>query len=344
MLSGPEIEETPPPAKNYVPYSNSTILDHCNLPGLFFSHDSPIKEVNKRRKTTQCTFQEPIAKNNGFVQDKDGLEEQESVNESESPVKKKRKRVRKRKNKPNGLDNQKGQQKEEKTGSTNKTVPIPLNSTHIRYSSASSSSSFSEEDSENVPLKKLLALKAKIPNTSRIIEPFVENGTKRDTTEIRESSVQDQTSTLAQICVSEINDTNASMADQTDDQAPSNLITTVNQTVNLESSTAFETIRKTMGNYPYQETLPKKNDLIGFRILKMSENYVPELSEFIVGMVESISDLDLVIFVLAGNEELKAHEGGKFSLPDCNDTILDADDGLLHITWPELKDVRMVDQ
>lgn len=118
----------------------------------------------------------------------------------------------------------------------------------------------------------------------------------------------------------------------------------ISQDVNNKSA-HLDTLRKNLGSYPALEKLPQKNDYIGFRILTMSENYVPELSEYIIGLVENVDEeqLDLEIVILAGNEELKQHqEGGKFSLPDCNDTLVDMDDNTLHINWVELKDVRLV--
>lgn len=121
----------------------------------------------------------------------------------------------------------------------------------------------------------------------------------------------------------------------------------MNVSLDVNKSVQLDALRKNLSTYPALDVLPNKNDIIGFRILKMSENYMPELSDYVIGLVETVDTdtLDLEIVILAGNDELKQHqEGGKFSLPDCNDTLVDIDDGTLHINWVELKDCRFVDK
>lgn len=108
----------------------------------------------------------------------------------------------------------------------------------------------------------------------------------------------------------------------------------------------LDALRKNLSNYPAVEQLPNKNDFIGFRVLTMGENYVPQLSDYIIGLVESVDSetMAMEIVILAGNEELKQHQdGGKFSLPDCDDTLVNIDDRTLHCNWVELKDVRLVE-
>lgn len=108
----------------------------------------------------------------------------------------------------------------------------------------------------------------------------------------------------------------------------------------------LDALRKNLASYPALDTLPNKNDFIGFRMLKLGDNYVPQLTEFIIGLVESVDPdtMAMEIVILAGNDELKQHqEGGKFSLPDCNDTLVNIDDRTLCCNWVELKDVRLVD-
>lgn len=115
---------------------------------------------------------------------------------------------------------------------------------------------------------------------------------------------------------------------------------------NASHDVNLDALRKNLSTYPVVESLPNKNDFIGFRVLKMAANYVPELSDYVIGLVESVDGdtMDMEIVILAGNEELKDHqEGGKFSLPDCDDTLVNIDDRTLHCNWVELKDVRLVD-
>lgn len=144
-------------------------------------------------------------------------------------------------------------------------------------------------------------------------------------------------STLAHIDESDLGD----MGGQDNNHEANGSLDVNNKSVQLDA------LRKNLSTYPLLEELPNKNDIIGFRILKMSANYVPELSDYVIGLVETVDadSMDLELVILAGNDELKQHqEGGKFSLPDCNDTLVDVDDGTLHINWVELKDVRFVDK
>lgn len=120
----------------------------------------------------------------------------------------------------------------------------------------------------------------------------------------------------------------------------------INNSQDANKTADLDALRKNLSSYPTVDSLPNKNDFIGFRVLKMAANYVPELSDYIIGLVESVDTdtMAMEIVILAGNEELKQHQdGGKFSLPDCDDTLVNIDDRTLHCNWVELKDVRLVD-
>lgn len=64
---------------------------------------------------------------------------------------------------------------------------------------------------------------------------------------------------------------------------------------------ALETLRNNLKNLdiPLLKELPKAGDIIAFKILAMSENYLPEISDYMIGLIESINieskDLKVVI-------------------------------------------------
>lgn len=65
--------------------------------------------------------------------------------------------------------------------------------------------------------------------------------------------------------------------------------------------TALETLRNNLNNLdiPLLEELPKVGDIIAFKILAMSENYLPKITDYMIGLIESINleskDLKVVI-------------------------------------------------
>lgn len=83
------------------------------------------------------------------------------------------------------------------------------------------------------------------------------------------------------------------------------------------SDTALETLRRSVpdlqlraANGPLQE-----KDMIAFRIMKLSENYMPGMSEYIIGMVQAVAaDGGTVsVHIMAGWEQTLEPQG-KFSL------------------------------
>lgn len=189
-----------------------------------------------------------------------------------------------------------------------------------------------------------------IPNISRIIKGF------RASCPVASSKSTDQSNNSRKTNAGEVADcsslTHIEDSDEVDASDDEPVEVELERPPSLNAShdgnkTAdLDALRKNLSNYPAVETLPNKNDFIGFRVLKMAENYVPELSDYIIGLVESVDKetMAMEIVILAGNEELKQHqEGGKFSLPDCDDTLVNIDDRTLHCNWVELKDVRLVD-
>lgn len=288
--------------------------------------------------------------------------------------KKKRKRSRKRSLKrKNNCD--KSQQIEETVPSTPTTLPRPGNgvraskaqskvkNSHVMFNDRTSSSSSSSNDDEPLYKKKIICAKEKMPATSRTINgimttltPKLSNGTgqedvapKMEVNSItlvddddddeggREESAfeLDRPPSAAQLSVA------MDAADFTTNAT--NLSTTLNS-----SGASLEELAKNWDSYRRVEELPTKNDIIGFRILTMDEDYTPGLSGPIIGLVEGIDDDNIEIMVLAGKKELKEHtSGGKFSLPDqFNGTLLpedDADDGLIVLNFRfDMKDVRLV--
>lgn len=150
-----------------------------------------------------------------------------------------------------------------------------------------------------------------------------------------------------QVVVAESDDSDEEEEEEAEeDVAPENKTSLMNGTQDANKTADLDALRKNLASYPAVDQLPSHNEFIGFRMLKLSDNYVPELTEYIIGLVESVDTdtMAMEIVILAGNDELKQHqEGGKFSLPDCNDTLVNLDDRTLHCNWVELKDVRLVD-
>lgn len=115
-----------------------------------------------------------------------------------------------------------------------------------------------------------------------------------------------------------------------------------------QNSTAMEEIRQNVDelNLPQQNNLPKENDVIAFKYLKIGNDYMPKLTDYIIGMVESIDEenKNLKIYILAGNEETKK-PNGKFHVPDFDDDDDDDDqdnsDNLV-LNWNDMHSVRVV--
>ncbi|XP_059616336.1 coilin [Phlebotomus argentipes] len=117
---------------------------------------------------------------------------------------------------------------------------------------------------------------------------------------------------------------------------------------NETNSFALEELRERLPNMelPVLKKLPKKDDVIAFKLLKMSETYEPALSAFIIGIVECVCKEkgEVSLLILSGEEELKQPEG-KFSLPETaveneDDNL---DDDLLTVKFSNLHEVRRLD-
>lgn len=89
--------------------------------------------------------------------------------------------------------------------------------------------------------------------------------------------------------------------DHVKDGEKKELVIEDNQTVSKTKETALETLRNNLNNLdiPLLTELPKAGDIIAFKILAMSENYLPEISDYMIGLIESIhmetNDLKIVI-------------------------------------------------
>lgn len=76
-------------------------------------------------------------------------------------------------------------------------------------------------------------------------------------------------------------------------------ISVIKETETKES--ALETLRNNLKNLdiPLLKEPPKTGDIIAFKILAMSENYLPEISDYMIGLIESINqesnDMKIVI-------------------------------------------------
>lgn len=90
---------------------------------------------------------------------------------------------------------------------------------------------------------------------------------------------------------------------------PPRVIMAINDDVEFEEKvpvpdtkeSALETLRNNLKNLdiPLLKELPKSGDIIAFKILAMSENYLPEISDYMIGLIESINqesnDMKIVI-------------------------------------------------
>ncbi|XP_049780550.1 uncharacterized protein LOC126179242 [Schistocerca cancellata] len=96
-------------------------------------------------------------------------------------------------------------------------------------------------------------------------------------------------------------------------------------------------------HYPQLEGKPKKNDIIAFKKLKMTSNYTPEVSGFIIATVLNISEdtLEMSLRIEAGESDLEAPKG-RFYLEN-EDSEKNENDSKLHqLNWNELMDVRIL--
>lgn len=80
------------------------------------------------------------------------------------------------------------------------------------------------------------------------------------------------------------------------------------------------------------------------QMMKLTANYVPDLSAYIIGLVQSIEAANVIIFVMAGLEETR-EPSGKFSLDD--ETTADNNDDsidqqLLYIQRNEILHAKYV--
>lgn len=95
--------------------------------------------------------------------------------------------------------------------------------------------------------------------------------------------------------------------------------------------------------YPLLQGKPKKNDIIAFKKLKMTSNYTPEVSGFIIATVLSICEdtCEMSLQIEAGESDLEAPKG-KFSLDTEDSEKNDNDLKLCQLNWNELMDVRIL--
>lgn len=86
-----------------------------------------------------------------------------------------------------------------------------------------------------------------------------------------------------------------------DVQEAKDKVPVIEENVINPKETALETLRNNLKNLdiPLLKDLPKIGDIIAFKILAMSENYLPEISDYVIGLIESINmesnDLKIVI-------------------------------------------------
>uniref|UniRef100_A0A1B0CMD2 Uncharacterized protein n=1 Tax=Lutzomyia longipalpis TaxID=7200 RepID=A0A1B0CMD2_LUTLO len=138
---------------------------------------------------------------------------------------------------------------------------------------------------------------------------------------------------------------------RTTQQSPEAEKSTAKLTKSLNKSNMSSKLRERLPNLdvPLLKKLPKKDDVIAFKVLKMGETYEPVLSNYIIGIVEMVNreKNEVSLLLLSGEDELKPPQG-KFSLPDTpsaqsedNDEILD--DDLFVENFSKLQDVRKLD-
>lgn len=138
--------------------------------------------------------------------------------------------------------------------------------------------------------------------------------------------------------------------------------------VNIKNESALEQLRKNIPQLNLNALVgkAKENDVLAFRVgfylvanfsqyfmynfflfklLKLNESYIPEMSEYIIGTVSQIDDTDgsITIQVLAGAEETK-EPSGKFSMAEYTSEE-NADENaekIITLQQSELLDVKYV--
>jgi len=83
---------------------------------------------------------------------------------------------------------------------------------------------------------------------------------------------------------------------------------------------------------------PRLNDIIAFKMIEISENYTPELSEFKEGRVVNIDDKGVVTFEILNETKLKRN--GKFELNPEDEGV--AQDLIVQLNWRDVMDPRLV--
>lgn len=96
-------------------------------------------------------------------------------------------------------------------------------------------------------------------------------------------------------------------------------------------------------NLPVATELPQENDVIAFKYLRVGENYTPQVSEYIVGMIESVDreNENLKIFILAGNEQV-VKPNGKFAVMVMEVDEIENDTNTLVLSWSDLLEPRII--
>lgn len=111
------------------------------------------------------------------------------------------------------------------------------------------------------------------------------------------------------------------------------------------NESAMEQIRQNVDglNLPILTELPQENDVIAFKYLRVGENYTPQVSEYIVGMIESVDreNENLKIYVLAGNEQI-VKPNGKFAVMVMEVEDADEDPSTLVLAWRDLLEPRII--
>lgn len=75
--------------------------------------------------------------------------------------------------------------------------------------------------------------------------------------------------------------------------------------------------------------------------MKLTANYVPDISAYIIGLVQSIEAANVIIYVMAGVDETR-EPSGKFSLDDDETAVDSIDEQLLYIQRSEILNAKYV--
>ncbi|CAH1122182.1 unnamed protein product [Ceutorhynchus assimilis] len=87
-----------------------------------------------------------------------------------------------------------------------------------------------------------------------------------------------------------------------------------------DEDTIVDKWKRHISDAPLLNTIPKSGDIITFKILKIGENYTPQITNNIIGKVETCESEtgELSVNILGGLEELSPPSSGKFGL-DCEE-------------------------